>query len=286
MPELPEVQTVVNDLKNKVIGRKIVSVWVGAPGLVKKGTVERLKKELIGRKILNVDRRAKNILFYLSGESVLLVHLKMTGHFLYKKAAGQGIAEDKDFEESEYIRFALCLDNGKILTLSDLRKFANIIFFDREEEAGNYLKLFGPDALEINIDDFVRFIRKKRSRIKPLLMDQSALAGIGNIYSDEILYRAKVHPLERADKLTDAEIKKIYSAMRTILSEAIKKRGTSVSDFRDIAGQEGHYEEKLLVYGREGLPCLAKDGRIVRIKIAGRSAYFCPVEQKLKKQNK
>jgi len=283
MPELPEVQTVVDDLKDKVVGRKIISVWVGAPGLVKRGTVKELKKGLVGRKILNVGRRAKNILFYLSGKGVLLIHLKMTGHFLLKKSAGQGIAEDKDFEESEYIRFALCLDNGKILALSDLRKFANIIFFDREEEAEDYLKLFGPDALEINTEDFTRLIRSRKSRIKPLLMDQSAIAGIGNIYSDEILYRAKIHPLERADKLTDAEIKKIYSAMRTILSEAIKKRGTSVSDFRDIAGREGRYEEKLSVYGREGLPCLAKDGRIVRIKIAGRSAYFCPAEQKLEK---
>lgn len=283
MPELPEVQTVVNDLKGKVVGRKIVSVWVGAPKLVKRGTVKELKKGLVGRKTLNVGRRAKNILFYLSGGGVLLVHLKMTGHFLLKKAAGQGIAEDKDFEKNEYIRFALCLDNGEILALSDLRKFANIIFFDREKEAEDYLKLFGPDALEINAEDFTRLIRSRKSRIKPLLMDQSALAGVGNIYSDEILYRAKIHPLERADKLTDTEIKKIYSAMRTILSEAIKKRGTSVSDFRDIAGREGRYEEKLLVYRREGLPCPAKDGRIVRIKIAGRSAYFCPAEQKLKK---
>ena len=283
MPELPEVQTVVNDLKDRVVGRKIVSVWAGAPGLVKKGTVERLKKELIGRKILNVGRRAKNILFRLSGHGTLLVHLKMTGYFLYKKAAGQGIAEDKDFEKGEYIRFALRLDNEKILALSDLRKFANIIFFDREKEVEDYLKLFGPDALEISAEDFTRLIRSRKSRIKPLLMDQSALAGIGNIYSDEILYRAKIHPLERADKLTGTEIKKIYSAMRTILSEAIKKSGTSVSDFRDIAGQEGRYEEKLLVYRREGLPCPAKDGRIVRTKIAGRSAYFCPAEQKLKK---
>jgi formamidopyrimidine-DNA glycosylase len=283
MPELPEVQTVVNDLKGKVVGRKIVSVWVGAPKLVKKGTVERLKKELIGREILNVGRRAKNILFRLSGRSALLVHLKMTGHFLLKKAATPGIAGEKDFEDSEYIRFALCLDNGKILALSDLRKFANIIFFKREEEVVDYLRPFGPDALEIGLDDFSRLIRRKKSRIKPLLMDQSAIAGVGNIYSDEILYRAKIHPLERTDKLTDAEIKKIYSAMRTILSEAIKKRGASVSDFRDIAGREGRYEEKLLVYGREGLPCLKKDGRIVRMKIAGRSAYFCPAEQKLKK---
>ena|SRR3989338_1810608 len=301
MPELPEVQTVVDDLNKKVIGRRIQGVWLDWPKMVKDPLDQQknkiahkhvaiFEKSLKGAKILKVKRRGKNILIYLSGKKLLLIHQKMTGHMLVGKWEIQGKKviplEPKAIVEdpyNKYIHLILYLDNGKMLALSDLRKFAKAILGSVEQiENLPELVNLGPDALDKSLKfiKFVKFIKPEKRKIKQVLMDPEVIAGIGNIYSDDILWSAKIHPFRPANKLSVKELKSLYKAMRAILVKAIKLRGTSSSDFRDTAGEKGGYADYLLVYQREGEPCLRCKTKIKRIKIGGRSAYFCSKCQK------
>ncbi|MCL4406335.1 MAG: bifunctional DNA-formamidopyrimidine glycosylase/DNA-(apurinic or apyrimidinic site) lyase [Patescibacteria group bacterium] len=289
MPELPEVQTIVDDLDKKIKGRTIVDVWTDAPNLIRE-PFSQFKKEIVGRKIVGVDRRAKNILIHFDSGKLLLTHLKMTGHYLL----GQWILSSKGAKPvkaagplmekvNSYIHVVFSLDNGQMLALSDLRKFAKIMFGDAEEiTAAAKLDRLGPEATEIDFENFKNLLRDSRKPIKKLLMDQGSIAGIGNIYSDEILFDAKIHPLSSADSLDNERRKKLYDSMKRILQEAIILRGVSVSDFRDTAGAEGAYGPKRLVYRRENQPCPGPcAGKVKRMKIGGRSAYFCPACQRL-----
>ncbi|MDP3999468.1 MAG: bifunctional DNA-formamidopyrimidine glycosylase/DNA-(apurinic or apyrimidinic site) lyase [bacterium] len=304
MPELPEVQTVVNDLNKRVAGRKITGVWFDWPKMLKDPLdqqrnkiahkhVEVFQKVIKGKKILEVKRRAKNILMYLSGNLVLLTHLKMTGHYLVGKwkierAKTRGVRpraipisppEMVNDPYNRYIHIIFYLDNGQQLALSDLRKFAKAVLGTKEqiENLPELLKL-GPEANDpkLTLEKFKTLILKERRKIKQVLMDPEVIAGIGNIYSDEILWQSRIHPFKPANKLKDEEIKIMYLAMKIILAKALKLRGTSSSDYRDTAGKKGGYDKVLLAYDREGEPCKRCGAKIVRKKIGGRSAHFCP----------
>ena len=315
MPELPEVQTVVNDLNRKVVGRKIVGVWFDWPKMIKDPLdqsktkiahkhVAEFEKAVIGKKILKARRRAKNILIYLSGGLLLLIHQKMTGHMLVGKweikqqntnNKRQGTRDKERVIPLEpraaitdpynkYIHLIFYLDNGKMLALSDLRKFAKAILGSMDQiENLEELKNLGPDALDPNLTPikFAKLIKSEKRKIKQVLMDQEVIAGIGNIYSDDILWAAKVHPFRAANKISEKELRAIYAAMKKILARALKLRGTSSSDFRDTAGEKGGYGNELLVYQKEGEPCSRCGTKIQRKKIGGRSAHFCPRCQKL-----
>ena len=292
MPELPEVENTVQNLNKLIVGNYIKDVWTNAPKLVRKGSFQALKKGIIKRKIQSVERRAKNIIILLDEGYVLLVHLKMTGHFLFGKwhiqnnqgqeeavYGGTGVLSEK---VNGYIHFIFYFEDGRELALSDLRKFAKIIFGKKERvytEEGVYN--IGIDALEIKIGELRAIVSKSSKNIKTLLMDQYKIAGIGNIYSDDILFQAKIHPLCKASSLTNQEINNLYRAMRDILSLAVRLGGTSISDFRNIKGERGTYGERRLVYRRDGKPCFVCGTLIKRIKIGGRSARFCPLCQPL-----
>jgi formamidopyrimidine-DNA glycosylase len=290
MPELPEVETVVNDLKNKIIGRKIKSVWFDASKLIKRPKLAVFVKEIRGLKIGNIKRRAKNILIYLSSDKILLVHQKMTGHLLYGKwlirnkkpiSSLPGVMREK---VNDYIHLIFYLDNGWQIALSDLRKFAKVVFGPKDEiESLEELKKLGPEPLERNFDfkKFQQALKDKKGKIKQVLMDQTVISGIGNIYSDEILWLAKIHPFRPANQLKDPEMKKIFHFIKAVLKKAVKLRGTSVSDFRDPEGKSGHYANQLYVYQREGEKCPRCQGAIKRLKMGSRSAHFCPNCQKL-----
>ena len=289
MPELPEVETVVSDLNKKIIGRKIIAVWFDAPKLIKKPKPAELEGAINGLKITGVGRRGKNILIRLTGNRLLLVHLKMSGHFLVGKwemAAGKprslngGALGEK---VNGYIHFILYLDDGRQLALSDLRKFAKIAFGQKEEiENLPEIGRLGPDALakELTPAKFREIVAREKRKIKQVLTDQEIIAGIGNIYADEILWASRVHPLRSAGGLSPAELNKIYAETRKILQKAVRLRGTSVSDFRDAAGLPGRYGNIRFVYRRTGLPCLRCQTPIKRLKLGGRSAHFCPACQR------
>lgn len=295
MPELPEVETIVKDLRKKIIDREIISVWFDAPKLIKKPKPADFEKEIKGLKIEDIRRRAKNILIFLNQDKVLLIHQKMTGHLLYGKWAIKKTRNQK-FETrsliagamrekvNDYIHIIFYLDNGWQLALSDLRKFAKVVLGSKEEiENLEELRKLGPEPLEKNFDfkKFKEAIQKKNGKIKQVLMDQNIISGIGNIYSDEILWTARVHPFKPTNRLNKLELKKIFQATKKILKEALNLRGISISNFRDPEGKKGYYAEHRRVYQREGEKCPRCGGIIKRVKIGGRSAHFCPKCQKL-----
>lgn len=305
MPEGPEVQTIVNDLNQKIVGRKIIGVWTDWPKMVKTG-LKSLEKEIKDAKIQKARRLGKNILIYLTKKTnnqelitnnyILLVHQKMTGHLLIGKWEVKRVSSMKYQVSSivkgpmqervnDFIRLIFYLDNGQMLGLSDLRRFAKVLFGKREQiENLRELKNLGVDPTDpkTKFTDFKSTITKRTRNIKQVLMDQTVISGVGNIYADDILWFTKIHPLRRASDLNEKELKSIWLATRSILKKAIKLRGTSTADFRDTAGKKGNYGNVVLAYRRTGLPCKRCKTPIKRIKIGGRSSHFCPKCQKLK----
>jgi len=275
MPELPEVQTTINGLKKKVLNRAFLDVWTDTPKLFKKPDFETFRKKIKNKKIINIKRRGKNIIFELSEGYFLLVHLKMTGHFLYDKY-------DEEDPMNSSIRVKFFLDNNKLLALSDLRKFAKIQLLTKKETKKE-LKHLGiePLSADFTFEKFKAIIKSKKGRIKQVLMDQKDIVGIGNIYADEILWRAKIHPEKKPADLSSEEVKRMYKAIKEILLKALKLGGTSTFDYRNIKGRKGFFERELKVYRKEGQRCPRCGSIIERKKIAQRSAHFCPVCQKL-----
>lgn len=290
MPELPEVETTVRDLQKKVLKRTFVDVWTDSEKIIQKPSSFKIfRKQIKGKKILNIWRRGKNILFELSGNKVLLVHQKLTGHLLL----GHWILDNGCWKPkikgplgekiNTYIRLLFALDNGEQLALSDLRKFAKIQLWGKKEwEKSEEFKNLGPEPLERNFtfQKFKEYLKGRKKKIKQVLMDQSVIAGIGNIYSDEILWEAKINPLKETGELSDGELKRTYKAIKKVLKEAIELKGESISDFRRISGERGFYDEKRKVYRKEGQKCPRCGTIIKRKKIVGRSAHFCPSCQK------
>lgn len=284
MPELPEVQTIVSDLNKILPGLKIADVWTD--------WFENFKKELIGKKILNLQRRAKFILINLSENKTLIIHQKLTGHLLYgkwkwKENGWTSIISGpiQNDPRNRFLHLILNLSNGFQLALSDLRKFAKVLIWDTDElENLADIKNLGPEPLskEFTFEKFQEIFSKKRGKIKQVLMDQGVISGIGNIYSDEILWEASVHPLKPTPTLHIEELKKIYKAIPKILNRAIRAGGDSMSDYRRPSGEKGGYQNIQNAYQMDGTKCKKRDGGIIeRIKISGRSAHFCPVHQKI-----
>jgi len=291
MPELPEVETIKNDLSKKIIGAKIVSVFPLWQEIVKDIPFEAFAKQVEGKKITSIERRAKNLIIKLTGGLNLLIHLKMTGHFIvtnendtvsddgrWKKTDNKLLLTDR---MNQFIRIIFYLDNGKMLAMSDLRKFAYIKLVD-DKELNEFLDKYGPEpfAKDFTAESLSEILGKKRTAIKKVLMDQSQIAGVGNIYADEILWASRVHPLSPANKLSKKDIKAIYENTKKILSESLKRRGTSTSDFRDTEGKAGTFGEYRNVYRRTDLPCPSCGKPIQRISLGGRGTHFCPVCQK------
>jgi formamidopyrimidine-DNA glycosylase len=291
MPELPEVETTVKDLRKKVLHRTFIDVWTDFEKMIKNPkSFPEFKKELINKKILDVKRRAKFILFKLSCGKTLLIHQKMTGHLLLSKWQKQKNSwkgfENNYFSDkiNSYIHLLFTLDDGRMLALSDLRKFARIELretkdlFNSEE-----FKSLGPEPLEKDFS-FLKFkerLRGKKGKIKQILMDPNVIAGIGNIYSDEILFQARIHPFRLIPSLKEKELRKIYKNIIKVLKKGIELRGESFSDWRTIEGKKGLFDDYRKVYQREGEKCSHCRGIILRKKIGGRSAHFCPNCQKL-----
>jgi formamidopyrimidine-DNA glycosylase len=290
MPELPEVETTISDLKKEVLGRKILDCLAETKKIIKKPKdFDFFRKEIKGAKIEKIWRRGKNIIFELSNKKIILVHLKLTGHFLvgkWEKEKGKWIVKEghealKD-PMNRFLRVIFYLDDGRQLALSDLRKFAKIEILNKEELEKEISKL-GPEPLEKNFtyETFKTIIKKvKKGPIKKILMDQTKIAGIGNIYSDEILWESKVHPMEDVKKLKEEDLKKIFKAIKKILKKGVESGGESISDFRRITGEKGNFDPERKVYKRENESCFRCKNKIKRIKIGGRSSYFCPVCQK------
>ncbi len=276
MPELPEVETTVLSLKEKVLKRTFVSVWAEKKDLK--------SKDIKGERIEDIERVGKGIFLSLDGGKFLFIHLKMTGHLLYGKWSlkkGKWVGERKILNERKngFLRYIFTLDNGKQLALSDPRKFAKILIFSKKEKE-DYVKKIGPDTLFIKKDSFLALLENKKREIKPLLMDQQVVSGIGNIYAGEILFQAKIDPRKKANLLKKEELEKIYNLTKKTIKKAIKLKGDSTSDYRLLTGEKGGYQRHHLVYKRKGEDCFTCKKKISYVKVGGRGTYYCPKCQK------
>ncbi|MBI2624815.1 MAG: DNA-formamidopyrimidine glycosylase [Candidatus Nealsonbacteria bacterium] len=289
MPELPEVENTIMGLRRNIIGKKFADVWTDWAKTIKKPKdFKQFKKGIAGKKVLKIKRRGKNIIFELSGKKTLLIHQKMTGHLLFgkwKKKMGKWIASKGPMSDpmNRFLHLIFIFSDGKMMAFSDLRKFGKVELWKREDFKNNSdINQLGPEPLEksFSLSRFKKIAYGKKGKIKQVLMDQKAVSGIGNIYSDEILWRARVHPLKPANKLSDKELKDIYGAMKEILQKAIKLGGESISDYRKPDGKRGNFDKIRKIYRREGEKCFRCLNPIKRIKIGGRSAHYCPFCQK------
>jgi formamidopyrimidine-DNA glycosylase len=349
MPELPEVETVCRGLRETVFGKTIVRVDTNAPknSIVVSTSIRPhdFSLALANRTILGVTRRGKNILIALSGDLVLWVHLKMTGHFFYDEtpvAPGKhdlvvfhltdghsacptpaGAAPTDAQPAPSSLRGATRLGGARrsnpssqlpdtapadaslsstslrvsrpprrgdrsnlsssYLRFNDYRRFGRLRLFNKSElwEQKGLVEL-GPEPLELSAADFVALCRKRPRQLKPALLDQSFLAGVGNIYADESLWAAKLHPQRLTTSVSPKKLTDLHGHIQRLLKLAIRKAGTSVDSYSGVNGQPGLFQKYLKVYDREGKPCVRCKAKIIRRKLGSRSAHFCPRCQKLK----
>ncbi len=268
MPELPEVETLARELRGALIGRRVVGVEVRWPRTVAGPDPETFARRLTGRRIREIGRRGKWLLLCLDEGDWLLVHLRMSGRL---------VVESADAPEDSHTRVVFHLDDGRRLRFSDPRKFGRMALVD---DPGAVLGDLGPDPLDpaLTPERLAGMLRGRRVRLKPLLTDQRFLAGLGNIYADEVLWEAGLHPLRCADTLTLEETARLHGAIRQVLEEAIACRGTTLPDRRYVLpdGRPGEFAPHLAVYGREGQPCPRCGAPIIRTRVGGRSARYCP----------
>ena len=278
MPELPEVQTVTSQLGKKITGKRIAGFWSDWEKQVKPG-VKQLSKLAVGAMVLGTRRIGKHIVIDLDNGYSLVIHLKMSGHLLVKDASNAG-AREWDDPMNRFIHHRIDFMDGAWVDFSDLRKFGWIdCVATSEVKSMKSIAALGLDALarECDLEFFEALLRKNRNkRIATLLLEQDKIAGIGNIYRSEMLYRAGIRPTRLVSKVTRAERARLFQSMREVLYEAVRLRGTTDGDFRDTAGKPGGFQKTLYVYGREGLACKRCDTMVVRKKIGQRSVFYCP----------
>jgi formamidopyrimidine-DNA glycosylase len=277
MPELPEVETVVNGLRAPLVGRTITGVEVLWPRSVAPLDPDVFAQRLTGQAITGVARRGKWIVIALNGGDTLLVHLRMTGRLA---------VEPEACPDNRHLRALFFLDDGRRLHFFDQRKFGRLQLTDDPEDV---LGKLGPEPLgdDLTAPRLEKMLARRRGRIKPLLLDQRFLAGLGNIYADEALWRARIHPLCRADSLSPAEVRRLHGAIQSVLRAAIASSGTTLPDeaFRRPDGQSGEFAGQLAAYGRTGQPCPRCRTPIERISVSQRGTHFCPHCQYLGKEN-
>lgn len=269
MPELPEVQTQVDDLQ-VLVGKKFLDVRTDSEKIFKM-PYKIFVQEIRGLKIKSIKRRAKFLLFFLSKKKILIVHFRMTGHFLID-------AEDP------YIRATFEFSDGTILHYSDIRKFGCVCL----SEVDTYEKKYGFDKLgvepledEFTFDKFKEIIKGHKGTVKPFLLSQKFIAGIGNIYADESAFIAGIHPLAKLDKLPLKKQEALYNAIRESLTRGVENRGTTIGEYVDTKGERGKNQYSLFAYKRKGLPCLKCGTEMQRIVVVQRGTTFCDKCQKM-----
>jgi formamidopyrimidine-DNA glycosylase len=282
MPELPEVETVARDLRPRLVGATIVGARCSWARTLRTHDPLAFADAVAGRTVLAVGRRAKQVVVELSGDAALTIHLKMTGQLFVVPAAAP---------EDPYIRLALELEDGRELRFRDIRKFGKVGLYGRDPVTGELVAeiggaavfaAIGPEPLadDFTVREFRRRLRRRKGRLKPLLLDQSFVAGVGNIYADESLWRSRLHPLRTAGTLRPPDERHLYEAIRGVLTEAVERRGSSIDDYTAPDG-DGSMQERLEVYQRTGEPCPRCGRPVKRIVLGARSTHFCSWCQRL-----
>lgn len=264
MPELPEVETIKNELAPDVSGRTIAGVTIFWERMLRKPALAEFEKEIAGREILKLGRRGKYLIFHLSGGKDLLFHLKMSGSLL----VGKG-------EPPKHTRAVIRLDDGTSIFFRDARKFGTLHLVN---DAGGFLCKLGPEPLEPGFTAAVLqdILRRRKAPVKAVLVDQGLIAGIGNMYADEALFSARIHPLRPASSLSAKEVNGLHTAIREVLIAAIESKGASVASYFRPGGQTGAAQNGFCVAHRGGELCPVCNGTVQRIVVRGRGTYFCP----------
>lgn len=275
MPELPEVETVVREISPVVLGKKFWKIEVFNESTFLP-SVQAFEQFLPGRVIENVRRKGKYIVFELSGEYVMVVHLRMTGMLLFKPSE----------RLKKFVRGAFVFSDATKLLYSDIRKFGKIWLYHKSEYLeGTGMKRLGVDPIleKFDLALLEKLYLKQSGILKNRLLDQSIITGIGNIYADEICFRIGLHPSTRVERLTLPDVKRLHEAILYCLNQGIENNGTTISDFVGTRGDAGKNQDYLRIYGRTGDPCYACGTAIKKTRVAGRGTYFCVKCQKLKK---
>ncbi len=266
MPELPEVETIKRELEKAVLGKKITAVIVHNPYVIKQPEKGAFIKGLQNTSIKNVLRKGKLLILELSSGKSLAIHLKMTGQLIYPGS-------------SQKSRVSFRLSEGKILDFIDRRLLGELRLIDDWRELG-FVQGLGPEPFDLSVEQFSHMLASKTTKIKPLLMDQTFISGIGNLYAAEALFRAGIHPGRISSSLSEKEKEQLLQEINKTLQEAIKYKGSSVDQYVQLNGELGDYVRYHKVYDREGEPCLHCKTPIKRISLGGRGTYFCPRCQK------
>jgi formamidopyrimidine-DNA glycosylase len=273
MPELPEVETIVRCLRSRLTGQRIEAIRVLFPPLIRNGGLSALRR-FERTRLIGLRRRGKMILIDCQNRFSLLFHLKMTGQLLLCP---------KTAPLDKHTRLVISFRGAaRELRFQDIRKFGFVRCL-KTAEAGEApeLKNLGPEPFGLDLQSFRKLLEGRHGRLKSRLINQTFLAGIGNIYADEILFEAQLHPAADISCLRPEQIRRLWESIQFILDKAIAARGTSIRDFRDGDGLEGSFQAHLRVYGREGQPCWRCGRKIVRLRLAGRSSHVCPRCQQL-----
>ena len=269
MPELPEVETIANDLRPMVVGLRIEGVDLRFPSIVRYPEPEDFIRGLAGRRVESLTRRGKYMLFQLDSPALLVVHLGMTGQLLH-------VAPEAPYKPHTHA--VLALEGGAQLRYKDPRRFGRLLLGEEEELVlARQLPRLGPEPLS---DDFTaaelgRRLKGRRAPLKVMLLDQAVVAGVGNIYADEAAFRARIRPDRPAGKLGRALLARLRDSLREVLWMGIRNRGSSIEDYVDVWGAKGRQQEELLVYGRGGQPCVNCGRPLALIRLGGRATVFC-----------
>jgi len=268
MPELPEVETIRRQLEPEITGRRIVAAEVLDERWARPTRPRKVERALAGRTIEGVERRGKYLLLRLEGDSTLAMHLRMTGNLLLEDGS----------PDPPYLRAQLRLDGGRRLLFTDPRRFGHAVVL-RDHELDEYFAArLGVEPLSdaLTAAELCRRAAGRRAPLKSFLLNQLGVAGIGNIYADEALFRAELHPLSPAGSMKPEDCERLRLGIVEALEAGLRSGGASIDDYRDARGQQGAMQDEFLVHTREGKPCPRCGGEIERIVVAGRSTYFCP----------
>ncbi|MGB4520831.1 MAG: DNA-formamidopyrimidine glycosylase [Candidatus Omnitrophota bacterium] len=285
MPELPEVETIKKELEHALVGKKIIDVIVNNPKVIREPKKDDFVEGLKNVIIKNILRKGKLLILELSSGKSLSIHLKMTGQLILRRPLNisperaqrvEGLVYPGNAKKS---RISFKLSDGKLLDFNDQRLFAELRLVDDWHNL-KFIQSLGPEPFDIKVEKFKAMLGAKKTKIKPLLMDQAFLCGIGNLYAAEVLFRAKIHPERSAASLSDRQKEVLFKEIKDTLREAIKHKGSSVDQYVQLSGNPGDYAKYHKVYDRQGKPCLICKTPIKRTSLGGRGTYFCPKCQK------
>ncbi|MBT9172632.1 MAG: Formamidopyrimidine-DNA glycosylase [Syntrophomonadaceae bacterium] len=273
MPELPEVETIRRGLEEVLPGLVFAVVEIISPGPLKDLPTDQFAGSIVGEKVLGIERRGKYLLLNLVDGCSILIHLRMTGRLVFSRHQQQA---------DRHTCLLFHFTDGSCLSFSDIRKFGTVTLLTAGAKSNTALSMLGPEPLsgDFNFPYLDRELEKRVVSVKALLLNQRVIAGLGNIYVDEILHRAAIRPERRARSLDRKERLALFRIIREVLEEAVNCRGTTMSDYRDATGSAGTFQGKLLVYGRMDRPCFRCGTAICRSRVAGRGTHFCPECQK------